>query len=96
MISVRVVLEALGAPEGGGLRDLQRRGRAATPCCRLRKPREKGVVWKCALEVLDEIRRLELKLDVISVNAKMSACEKAVVWKRALGLLDEMRGCVTR
>ena len=46
--------------------------------------------------MLDEIRRLELKLDVISVNAKMRACEKGVVWIRALGLFDEMRGCVTR
>ena len=54
---------------------------------------EKGdVVDQCAGGILDDMQGLEVKLEVISVNAAMSACAKGSVWKCAFGLLDEMRG----
>ena len=37
------------------------------------------------------MREGELKLDVISFSAALSACEKGEVWRCALGLLAEMR-----
>ena len=40
--------------------------------------------------VLDEMREGELKLDVISLGAAMSACEKGEIWRGALRLLDVM------
>jgi pentatricopeptide repeat protein len=47
----------------------------------------KGGKWKCALELLKEMRERALKPDVISCNAGTVACEKGSTGERAVKLL---------
>ena len=46
-------------------------------------------MWRCAVELFEEMRECELKPDVISFSSGLSACEKGGVWRCAVELLEE-------
>ncbi|CAK0795675.1 unnamed protein product [Prorocentrum cordatum] len=51
---------------------------------------EKGEHWQRALALLSEMWEANLKPNVISYSAGISACEKGGQWQPALALLSEM------
>lgn len=46
--------------------------------------------WERALGILDEMESKEMKPDIISYDAGISACEKACEWEQAIVLLQDL------
>lgn len=52
----------------------------------------KGLQWKRALKILDDMRQQDIQQNVVSYSAVLGACSKAAHWQSALQLLRQMLG----
>lgn len=57
---------------------------------------EEHGLWERALAVLDDMRSVDLKPDMVSFTTAISTCEKAEQWEQVMHLLDRMKGTSTK